>query len=178
MVDKQLLHEQRVLVPSIKVRNYVDLPQMSAPIITKNVMHSLETDSAAFYLINYANADMVGHSGDLQATIEACQVLDEQLAKLYCLVVEQMDGTLFIVSDHGNAEEKIDAKTGEARTAHTTNPVPFMIVNKACENFGASEPFTHSPERGLACVAPTILKHLGLNIPDVMEREILLFLLH
>lgn len=170
MVDKQLPNEQRVLVPSVKMKSYANFPQMSAPTITQHILHSLETDPADFYLVNYANADMVGHSGDLQATIQACQVLDQQLTTLYNLVVLQMNGTLFIVSDHGNAEEKIDSKTGEPRTAHTTNPVPFVMVNKSCTcGCVDGQPTEFQPPvYGLAHVSPTILKHLGLKVPDVM----------
>lgn len=173
MVDKQCAHEQRVLIPSIKVQSYADTPQMSAPIITQHIVHSLETDPAGFYLVNYANADMVGHSGDFQATIKACQVLDQQLAILYDRVVLAMGGTLFIVGDHGNAEEKIDRMTGEPRTAHTTNPVPFVMVNKRSiePDFGGENPFVHSPVYGLADVAPTILRHFGVLVPGIMTQN-------
>ncbi len=172
MVDKQLPHEERVLVPSVKMKGYADYPQMSAPLITQYVMHSLEKDPAYFYLINYANADMVGHSGDFKATVQACQVIDQQLEQLYHVVVEQLGGTMFIVGDHGNAEEKID-KIGQPRTAHTTNPVPFVMVNKAhrCGADGNGELEFTPPMHGLTSVAPTILKHLGLTVPDVMEQK-------
>jgi 2,3-bisphosphoglycerate-independent phosphoglycerate mutase len=175
MVDKQLPHEERVLVPSVKVKSYADHPQMSAPLITQYVVHSLEKDPAYFYLVNYANLDMVGHSGDFKATVQACQVIDQQLATLYHVLVEQCNGTMFIVGDHGNAEEKVDAATGAPLTAHTINPVPFVVVSRAhlCGAAGAAELEFVRPEYGLASVAPTILKHLKLTVPEVMEQPIL-----
>lgn len=173
MVDKQLPHEQRVLVPSVKMKSYAEYPQMSAQIITQYLMHSLEKDPAFFYLVNYANLDMVGHSGDFKATVQACQVIDQQLAILYHLLVEQMGGAMFIVGDHGNAEEKIDSSTGQPRTAHTTNPVPFVMVNKSllCGAAGKSDLDFDQPKHGLAYVAPTILQHMGLVVPDQMYQE-------
>ncbi len=171
LVDKQLPNEERVLVPSVKMKSYANHPQMSAPLITQYLVHSLEKKPASFYLVNYANLDMVGHSGDFKATMQACQIIDQQLATIYHTLVEQINGTMFIVGDHGNAEEKIDTETGDPLTAHTTNPVPCIMVNKAQQNIYHQGKASFVPPRyGLANVAPTILKHMGLNIPKEMEQ--------
>lgn len=172
MVEKQLVNEERVLVPSVKIRSYAEHPQMSASLITQHLVYSLTKNPASFYLVNYANADMVGHSGDYKATVESCQVLDQQLAILYDAVVAQHNGTLFIVGDHGNAEEKINPETHEPLTAHTCNPVPFVMVNKQVMCSGGNTMANlPAPICGLAHVAPTILKQCGFKIPPGMEQK-------
>jgi 2,3-bisphosphoglycerate-independent phosphoglycerate mutase len=175
MRDEKFINEKRVLIPSIKTKNYKDIPEMSAHLITQNLLDSLQNNPADFYLVNYANADMVGHSGNFNATVKACEVLDQQITKLYTEVVENQDGTIIIVGDHGNAEEKIDLKTGLPLTAHTSNPVPFILIGKKFlhkklffKKEGADS-FSYS----LANVAPTILDHLNLKIPSQMEQQII-----
>ncbi|HZW60990.1 MAG TPA: 2,3-bisphosphoglycerate-independent phosphoglycerate mutase [Candidatus Babeliales bacterium] len=163
--EKTFNHEKRVLVPSLPERNYIHHPQMSAREITADVLKSLQTDPRDFYLINYANADMVGHSGDLQATIKAIECLDEQLKKLYETVVINMDGTLIVTADHGNAEDKYDPVAKQPRTAHTTNPVPFIIANKKLENCPE-----HLKLTSLADIAPYILSLMKLPIPEEMDH--------
>lgn len=171
MEDKQLASETRVLIPSIKTKNYIQHPEMSAPSITQSLIHSLRSKPAFFYLVNYANADMVGHSGNFAATIKACEILDQQLALLYHEVVDRLDGTLIITADHGNAEEKIDP-AGNPLTAHTTNPVPFLIASKKkYKKIKTTKAFCQEPILGLAHGAPTILKVMGLSIPKAMEQE-------
>lgn len=162
--------ETYILVPSIKSKNYIKYPNMSAEKITAQVVKSLKKDAADFYLINYANADMVGHSGDFQATIQACECLDQQLSILYEEIVIKRDGTLFITADHGNAEEKIDTSTGQPLTAHTTNPVPLIMVNQSW----VGRSIVRTQNLGLSNVAPTILKHFGLQIPKEMSLSIIL----
>lgn len=122
-------NETRTLIPSLGLKNYAASPCMSAAAITDAIVTSLRNDPRDFYLVNYANADMVGHSGDFEATVAAVQCVDEQLATLFDEIVTKRDGTIFIVADHGNAEEKWDFITESPRTAHTTNPVPFIAVN-------------------------------------------------
>ena len=170
MEEQKPENETRVLIPSIKAKNYIDIPQMSAQKITEAVLKSLQTDPAYFYLINYANPDMVGHSGNFDATVKACEFLDKQLEELYSEVVEKQNGTLFITSDHGNAEEMIDNKTGKPKTAHTNNPVFFMEINKKLE-FKEKEPVYSKPVSELCNIAPTILKFLGLKIPKDMSQK-------
>ena len=134
--------------------------------------NSLQKNNAYdFYLINYANADMVGHSGDFDATVKACHTLDRQLSCLYHEVVERCGGTLFITADHGNAEEKIDTQ-GNILTAHTVNPVPFLMINKTTQRASTShQPFSRPPVFGLCHIAPTILTSLQLKVPSCMEQE-------
>lgn len=150
--ENKLPNETRILVPSIPAKNYIDHPCMSAQEITKHVLDSLKNSPKDFYIINYANADMVGHSGDLPATIKAIECLDTQLKKLYETVVEKLDGTLYITSDHGNAEIMFDEQTNQPHTAHTTNPVYFIAVKKELKDSGQTLKLTQ-----LTDIAPFIV---------------------
>jgi 2,3-bisphosphoglycerate-independent phosphoglycerate mutase len=158
--------EEQVLVPSLKLKDYKENPAMSAAEITKTVVQSLQKDPRDFYLINYANADMVGHSGDLPATIKAVECLDAQLKVLYEEVVEKRNGMLYITSDHGNADLEFDETTGQPHTAHTTNPVPFIYVDQAVKDKKMELSL-----KGLADVASFILENLKLPIPAVMQKK-------
>ena len=121
-------HETRVVIPSISAQTYKDVPCMRAPEITQHILASLHGCRKDFYVVNYANPDMVGHSGDLHATINAIECLDKQIAQLYDAVVKQLNGTLYFTADHGNAELMWDETSNQAHTAHTTNPVEFIMV--------------------------------------------------
>ena len=162
--DEVGVKEERCIVPSLKVSSYAVCPEMSAQTITCKVLEALGRNDCFFYLINYANADMVGHSGDFAATVRACEVLDEQLGVLYQEIVVKRGGVIFITADHGNAEQKIDAN-GKPLTAHTKNPVPFVIV-------GLENKKIKLEKNGLACVAPTILTYLQLLVPSVMSEPL------
>lgn len=120
--------ETRVLIQSPSVVNFSETPQMSAQKITNSVLDSLQKNPADFYLINYANADIVGHSGDYIATIKAIECLDDQLKQLYQQLVVKMDGTLIITADHGKAEKMVDLQTAQPFPAHTCNKVPFILI--------------------------------------------------
>jgi 2,3-bisphosphoglycerate-independent phosphoglycerate mutase len=157
-------HEVRILIPSIAAKSYTELPCMSAPLITQAVIKSLKKNPKDFYLINYANADMVGHSGNLRSTIKAIECLDAELFKLYELVVQKLDGTLYITADHGKAEEMADSK-GNPRTAHTTNLVPFMMIRKGLEQSTLELPLIQ-----LRDIAPFILEQLGIPVPEAMKK--------
>ncbi len=159
-------NETRVLIPSVPVESYATLPQMSAAQITSAVIDSLKKDPKDFYLINYANADMVGHSGNLEATIKAVECLDEQLGIVYKQVVLTMNGTLYITADHGNAEEMFDETTHQPKTSHTTNPVIFLVVKKDL----AGQKLPCPSMKGLSDVAPCILHMMQLPIPDEMKK--------
>ena len=169
MVEKQLPNEEQILIPSIKAKNYINHPEMSAQKITVKVLKSLQTDPATFYLINYANADMVGHSGNFDATVKACEFLDSQIEQLYHEVVEKQNGTMFLTADHGNAEEMIDKQTGEPKTYHTNNPVYFIKINQKSEKKEKNHKKTNQKELGLANIAPIILEHMNLKIPKEMK---------
>ncbi len=153
--------ETRVLIPSISAQNYIKKPNMSADKITQTVLESLRHDPKDFYLMNYANADMVGHSGNFRATVQAVECLDEQLKKLYEMVVEKMNGTLIITADHGNAEEMIDLATGQPKTSHTTNKVPFISINKELKDKNIALTLQE-----LRDIAPYILTIMNISIPN------------
>lgn len=160
-----LPHEDRTLIQSIRAKSYIEHPEMSAQKITDAVLKSLKENTHDFYLINYANADMVGHSGDFQATIKAVECLDTQIKQLFDVLVTQMHGTLYITADHGNAEEKWDYQARQVRTAHTTNMVPFIMVKQGLEHIHMQLPL-HT----LADIAPFILSNIGLHVPPEMQR--------
>ncbi len=152
--------EDRVLIPSQKVATYDLMPEMSAPGITDFLCQSLEGRTHDFILCNYANADMVGHSGSMQATISAVETVDACLARV--IAAAEKSGTrLLITADHGNAEMMIDPATGGPHTAHTTNPVPFVALGDS--SIGALR-----DGGALSDVAPTILHMLGIGQPPEM----------
>jgi 2,3-bisphosphoglycerate-independent phosphoglycerate mutase len=152
--------EERILVPSQKVATYDLMPEMSAPGITDVLCRAIESKSHHFTLCNYANGDMVGHSGDLAATIRACEVVDEQLARIVASA-GKAGARLLVTADHGNCEMMIDPETGGAHTAHTTNPVPFLLVED-----GEAVPLRSG---GALCdVGPTALAMLGVDRPAEM----------
>lgn len=146
-------NETRVLIPSKSVSSYAQVPEMSAQQITDAIIHSLITKPCDFYLVNYANADMVGHSGNFDATIQAVLYIDKQLKTLYDILVMQLGGTLYITADHGKAEEMWDFRNHGPRTSHTVNPVPFIMVHKHLEHKQEDLPLYQ-----LADIAPFILK--------------------
>jgi 2,3-bisphosphoglycerate-independent phosphoglycerate mutase len=157
--------EDRILIPSQKVATYDLMPEMSAPGITDVLCRSIEDQSHDFILCNYANADMVGHSGSMKATISAIETVDQCLARV--MRSAEATGTrLLITADHGNAEMMIDPETGGPHTAHTTNPVPFVVVN--------DEGITALRSGGALCdVGPTILRMMGIGQPSEMTGKIL-----
>ena len=152
--------EERILVPSQKVATYDLMPEMSAPGITDVLCKAIESRSHHFTLVNYANGDMVGHSGNLAATITACEVVDRCLTRILASA-EKSGVRLLITADHGNCEMMIDPATGGPHTAHTTNPVPLVLVED-----GAATPLRSG---GALCdVGPTVLHMLGVGLPPQM----------
>ncbi len=165
----KFMGEEKIIVPSPKVPTYDQKPEMSARELTDAVLAKIKTDpEISFVLVNYANADMVGHTGNIGPAVKACEVIDECIGKLanYTLAY---DGTLIITADHGNAEEMIDAQTGVVNTEHSANPVPFIVLSK--QLLGNSDTLQSGI---LADIAPTILSILGLSIPDTMTGRNLL----
>jgi 2,3-bisphosphoglycerate-independent phosphoglycerate mutase len=152
--------EDRILIPSQKVATYDLMPEMSAPGITDVLVKSIEERTHDFILCNYANADMVGHSGSIDATIRAVETVDACLASV--MKAAEKSGTrLLITADHGNAEMMIDPATGGPHTAHTTSPVPFVIVG--------DESVRELRGGGALCdVGPTILQMMGIEQPAEM----------
>jgi 2,3-bisphosphoglycerate-independent phosphoglycerate mutase len=146
--------EDRIMVPSPKVATYDLQPEMSAPEVTNKVVEAIRSGHFDVIVLNYANTDMVGHTGKFDAAVKAVETVDTCLGRL-AEAVEQTGGALVITADHGNAEMMRDPETGGPHTAHTLNPVPFVIVNPP----GAIA----AVENGrLADVAPTLLDLLGL----------------
>ena len=155
--------EKRVLIPSPKVETYDLQPQMSAPEITDKIIESIESREFDLIIANYANGDMVGHTGKLEPTIKAVEVLDECLGKLELSLTEDSDQML-ITSDHGNAEQMRDPKSKEEHTAHTNNLVPLVCVSK--------QPLTTINKNGaLSDIAPTILNLMDIDIPKEMTGQ-------
>jgi 2,3-bisphosphoglycerate-independent phosphoglycerate mutase len=158
--------EDRILIPSNRsVATYDLAPEMSANDITVAAVEDISHRRHDVIVMNYANADMVGHTGVWDATISALETLDVALGRLEQSVLAA-GGILAITSDHGNAEEKIDSE-GNPLTAHTTNPVPFVIVS-------GQPPGAFNGHGKLGDVAPTLLPLIGLTVPDVMTGTNLL----
>jgi len=147
--------EERILIASPPVATYDHQPEMSAYELTDRLIQELDKTSYTLVVVNYANTDMVGHSGDQRATQKAVETVDHCLNRLERAVLNK-NGTLIITADHGNAEMMFDPKTQTTHTAHTCNPVPFILISKTYKN-------SHLRPGKLADVAPTILKILGLQ---------------
>ena len=126
-IEKPFAGEDRVLIPSQKVATYDLAPEMSASGIADAVIKAVNDTAFDVIIVNFANADMVGHSGKIEPTIRACETVDTQLGRIY-KAIKQYGGTLLVTADHGNAEMLIDPVTGGPHTAHTTNPVPFLYI--------------------------------------------------
>src|SRR5215469_4440104 len=158
--------EERILVPSPKVPTYDQQPEMSALEVTAKLVAAIRSGGFDVIVVNYANTDMVGHTGSLGAAIEAVEAVDTCLGRLSA-AVEDAGGTLVITADHGNAEMMRDPQTGEPHTAHTLNPVPLILVNPPPGVAGLRD-------GRLADIAPTLLALLGLPKPAAMTGEPLL----
>ena len=163
-IESPFAGETRHIVPSPKVATYDLQPEMSAPELTEATVARLRDGDDAFVLINYANPDMVGHTGDLQAAIRACETVDAGLGELLA-AVQAKGGVALVIADHGNAETMI-AEDGGPHTAHTTHPVPFVVV-------GADDVTVRSGGV-LGDVAPTVLDLLGVRKPDEMTGRSLI----
>ncbi len=159
--------EERVHIPSPKVFTYDLKPEMAAIEITNEVISRLETDEYQLYVVNYANADMVGHTGSISATVKAIETLDECLSKIVENFLDQ-DGIVVITADHGNAERKL-GEQGELLTEHSGNKVPLILVSR---EFAGKK--LELSEGLLADVAPTVLGLMGLSKPSAMTGRNLL----
>lgn len=168
--------EDRILIPSPTVSKFDQSPEMSAPQITEKAITAIESEKYSFILINYANPDMVGHTGNEKATIEAVQSVDKSLSLLIPAVLK-VKGCLLVTADHGNAEEVKNFHTGQVDTEHSTNPVPFWLI--APDNHRekkAEEIVRQQNEVGglLSDVAPTVLDIMKIEKPEEMNGESLL----
>jgi 2,3-bisphosphoglycerate-independent phosphoglycerate mutase len=158
--------ESRILVPSPKVATYDLKPEMSAYEVTDKLVEAIDEGRFDVIVVNYANTDMVGHTGDIGAAMKAVEAVDSCLGRL-AAAVERAGGTLLITADHGNAEMMRDPKTGQAHTAHTLNPVPLVLANPPAGVTGLRD-------GRLADIAPTLLALLGLRQPAAMTGRPLL----
>lgn len=160
--------EERIIIPSRGVKSYDDAPEMSAREIVDEIKKRVENDSCDVIITNICNGDMVGHTGNLEATIKACEFVDEVVGDLVKTIVNK-GGIILITADHGNAEEMISNSTGEKDTEHSVYPVPLMIIGK--QFMGQA---TMLPTGILADVAPTMLKLMGIPKPDGMTGRALI----
>ena len=158
--------EDRILVKSPKVATYDLKPEMSAYEVCDKLVEAIESGKYDVIIINFANPDMVGHTGVEKAAIQAIEAVDVCVGRAV-EAIRKVDGQMFICADHGNAEQLIDDETGEPFTAHTTNPVPFILVN--------ADPAYRLREGGcLADIAPTLIEMMGMEQPKEMTGKSLL----
>jgi 2,3-bisphosphoglycerate-independent phosphoglycerate mutase len=155
-------NEDRILVPSPKVSTYDLQPEMSAAELTQKLCEAINSQQYALIICNFANADMVGHSGNLDATIKAIEAIDQSLKSIMDSL-KTVGGEMLITSDHGNAEFMYDESTHQAHTAHTTNPVPVIYVGRPAQ--------ATINEGNLADIGATLLSLLGLKLPPEMTAK-------
>ncbi|WP_374467261.1 2,3-bisphosphoglycerate-independent phosphoglycerate mutase [Ferrovibrio sp.] len=158
--------EDRILVPSPKVKTYDLQPEMSAPEVTDKLTAAITSGQYDLIIVNYANPDMVGHTGSMPAAIKAAETVDACVGRVE-QAVKQMDGVMLITADHGNLEEMMDRSSGQAHTQHTTNPVPLLLT-------GGARTDAYALSDGRLCdIAPTLLHFLGLPQPAEMTGHCL-----
>ncbi len=162
--EKQYPGEDRILVPSPKVATYDLKPEMSANEVTEKVIEAIKSEKYDSIILNYANPDMVGHTGNLEAAIKAIETIDTCVGKVVSAMKEK-NGVIIITADHGNAEQMIDYTTGDPHTAHTTNVVPLILVGMDNVKVKSGK---------LADLAPTLLDIMGLEKPEEMTGESLI----
>ncbi|MFA6017851.1 MAG: 2,3-bisphosphoglycerate-independent phosphoglycerate mutase [Patescibacteria group bacterium] len=178
--EEPFLHEDRALIPSPHVSSYSEAPEMSAISIADKILEEIGSNNYDVIIANFANADMVGHTGDLEATIKGVETIDGCVGKIVEAVLAK-DGVIFITADHGNAEEVLNLQTHDIDKEHSTNPVPFWIVGKQFEgkpSIAGDAPdgdLSLMPPCGiLADIAPTMLAILGIPQPPEMTGTPLL----
>jgi 2,3-bisphosphoglycerate-independent phosphoglycerate mutase len=158
--------EDRILVPSPQVASYDLQPEMSAVELTLKLVEAIKSQQFDLVVCNYANGDMVGHTGNFDAAVRAVEVLDSCLSHIVRATLE-VDGECLITADHGNIEQMLDPKSGQAHTAHTQNPVPLIWVGNNAAQSGL--------ENGALCdIAPTLLDMMGIQPPEEMKGGSLL----
>lgn len=162
-VEKAFTYEDRELIPSPKVATYDLQPEMSAPKVTEKLVQAIESEKYEFIVLNFANPDMVGHTGIIPAAVKALETIDKLVKKIVekFQEINKDKGYILLTADHGNAEQMIDPETKEEFTAHTTNPVPFMVINP-------EKKITLTESGRLADIAPTVLKIMNIEKPEEM----------
>ena len=165
-IDEPQPNETRVLVPSPKVATYDMQPEMSAYEVCDNVISAINNPEFEFILVNFANPDMVGHTGVVEAATKACKVVDECVGKI-ADACEQNGITMLLTADHGNSEVMVNSETGKPQTAHTTNKVPFVVIN-------GPKNIELKADGALCNIAPTVLQLLEIEKPQEMDCESLI----
>ena len=165
-LEEPFKNEERILIPSPKVATYDLKPEMSAFEVTEKLVDAINSKDYDLIIVNYANPDMVGHTGIVDATVKAIQAIDSCIKNVVDAIIKT-DSQMFICADHGNSDQLIDYETGKPFTAHTTNPVPFVLIN--CKKaIGLKE------NGKLADIAPTLLDMMNIEKPSEMTGESLL----
>ena len=163
-VENKFKGEDRILVPSPKVSTYDVKPEMAAYEVTSKLVEQIKSNKYDLIVANYANPDMVGHTGNFDAAVKAVEVIDECIGDLIKVIVET-NGVMIITADHGNVEMMLDEETGQPHTSHTTGPVPFVIIGGDVKSL----------KDGRLCdIAPTILDIMAIEKPEIMDGESLL----
>ncbi|OQX61422.1 MAG: phosphoglycerate mutase (2,3-diphosphoglycerate-independent) [Anaerolineaceae bacterium 4572_5.1] len=163
--EVQFEGEERVMIPSPKVETYDLQPEMNARKVADTLIERIKTGVDDFLLVNFANTDMVGHSGKLDATIKAVEAVDVCVGEIVAEVL-QRDGVVLLTADHGNSELMVDFISHQPHTYHTVSPVPFIVIKEEAQKV--------NPRGILADIAPTVLDLLGLDMPKEFERESLI----
>jgi 2,3-bisphosphoglycerate-independent phosphoglycerate mutase len=166
-VERPFNGEDRVLIPSPEVATYDLQPEMSAYELTDELAENIESQKYDLIICNFANTDMVGHSGKLEAAIKAVEVVDTCLGIIF-QSIKTINGEMLITADHGNAEQMVNPKTGEVHTAHTSNPVPLIFVSTR------EADITPPCEGALSDIAPTLLTMMDIEQPAEMTGKSLL----
>ena len=167
-IEQAVSGETRVLIPSPKVATYDLAPEMSAPELTLRLVEEIESEAYDLIICNFANPDMVGHTGNFAATVQAIECIDTCLGKIDA-ALQKVGGELVITADHGNAEQMFNFETNQPHTAHTCDPVPFLYRGRTAEII--------KTDGKLSDIAPTLLHLLGLPVPSVMTGRSLLKLI-
>lgn len=165
-VEEPNENEDRILIPSPKVATYDLQPEMSAFLVKDELVKAIKSDKYDLIIINFANPDMVGHTGIEEAAVKAVETVDQCIGETLEALLE-VDGQMFICADHGNSEQLVDYETGQPFTAHTINPVPFILVNP-------DKGVTLKEDGKLADIAPTLLDMMGIEKPQEMTGSSLL----
>jgi 2,3-bisphosphoglycerate-independent phosphoglycerate mutase len=160
--ETEFNNEKRIMIDSPKVATYDMQPEMSAPEVTNKIIDELNNNQPDFFCLNFANPDMVGHTGVYEAIIKAVETVDSSLGKVVQTALEN-EYELLVIADHGNADFAVN-EDGSPNTAHTTNPVPVILIDSNHNLISSGK---------LADVAPTILTLMGLTIPEEMNGEVL-----
>ena len=166
-VEEPYEGEDRILVPSPKVATYDLQPEMSAIEVTDKVVEAIKSRKYDFIILNYANGDMVGHTGVLEAAVKAVETVDTCVGR-FVEAIREVGGEVCITADHGNADQMVDPDTGAPFTAHTTNPVPFIVVSDRVSEIAS--------DGALCDIAPTMLTLAGMEIPAEMSGKPLITL--